>query len=411
MENIVIDKPYSFVPPVRSRFWPAIFRPLLRPYLSKTYGVTSVEITGIDTLRDAVAQRASIVLMPNHCRPSDPTVVTVLGAAAGTPVFTMASWHLFMGNRLQAWVLRRLGGFSVYREGLDRAAIKCAIELLVDPQRPLVIFPEGIITRANDRLGAFMDGPAFIARSAAKQRAKSQPGARTLLVPVALRYHFLGRLEESVAPVLDRIETRLTWTPRPELPLIDRLQRTGSAILGLKELELVGEVRSGGISERLARLVDEILVPFEEEWKIKKRESDVPARVRGLRAAILPDMVEGGITDAERERRWGQLARLYLVQQLALFPAGYLAGNPTKERVLETVERLEEDLTDVATVHRPITVAVRVGEPIEVTPDAAPAALTKEARVRIATLLGVLSENEVRTDNPPARARTEQEER
>ena len=55
----------------------------------------------------------------------------------------------------------------------------------------LVIFPEGIITRTNDCLGALIEGTAFIARSAAKQRAKSEPGARTLLVPVALRYRFL----------------------------------------------------------------------------------------------------------------------------------------------------------------------------------------------------------------------------
>ena len=92
----------------------------------------------------------------------------------------------------------------------------------------------------------------------------------------------------------------------------------------------------------------------------------MPWRVRALRAAILPDLVEGGITDAERDRRWRQLARLYLAQQLSLYPAGYLEGSPSIERVLETVERLEEDLTDVATVHRPLAVTVHVGEPIEV---------------------------------------------
>ena len=121
----------------------------------------------------------------------------------------MASWHLFMGGRSQAWLLRRIGAFSVYREGLDRTAIKAAIELLAEARRPLVVFPEGIVTRANDRLAALNEGAGFIARSAAKQRAKAEPAARTLIVPVALRYRFLGRLEQSVAPVLDRIETRL----------------------------------------------------------------------------------------------------------------------------------------------------------------------------------------------------------
>jgi hypothetical protein len=212
----------------------------------------------------------------------------------------------------------------------------------------------------------------------------------------APRYRFLGRLDESAHPVIDRIETRLTWEPRRQLPLIERLQRVGNAILGLKELELVGEVRPGGLNDRLARLIDDILAPLEAEWKIKRRESDVPGRVRGLRAAILPDMVEGGITDPERERRWRQLARLYLAQQLSLYPAGYLEGSPSVERVLETVERLEEDLTDVATVHRPLAVTVQVGEPIDVAAgDQAPAALMKEVRMQIETLLGI--ENETRT--------------
>ena len=56
-------------------------------------------------------------------------VVTLLGAEAGTPLYAMASWHVFMGRRSEAWLLRRLGAFSVYREGLDRTAIRTAIDL------------------------------------------------------------------------------------------------------------------------------------------------------------------------------------------------------------------------------------------------------------------------------------------
>jgi hypothetical protein len=319
-------------------------------------------------------------------------VVAVLGAQAGTALYTMASWHQFMDGRFKAWLLRRIGAFSVHREGLDRTAIKTGIELLVEARRPLVIFPEGIITRSNDRLGALYEGPAFIARTAAKERARSEPEARTLLFPVALRYRFLGRLDKIAAPVLDRIETQLTWTPRPDVSLIDRLRRAGNAILGLKELELVGEFRHETIAERLARLVDDIVRPLEAEWKVKQGESYVPARVRALRTAILPELVEGELSDAERDRRWDQLGRLNLAQRLSLYPPGYLEGHPSTERVLETVERLEEDLTDVATVHRPFAVTVSIGEPITVTSDGPrPAALTNEIRDRMESLLGIRS--------------------
>ncbi len=150
-----------------------VFQPLLQPIMAHVWGVTTVEILGIESLRSALRERASVLLVPNHCRPCDATVVALLGARAGTPLYTMASWHQFMGRRWEAWLLRRLGAFSVYREGLDRTAIRTAIELLVEARRPLVIFPEGIITRSNDRLGAFYEGPAFIAHSAAKQCART----------------------------------------------------------------------------------------------------------------------------------------------------------------------------------------------------------------------------------------------
>jgi len=100
--------------------------------------------------------------------------------------------------------------------------------------------------------------------------------------------------------------------------------------------------------------------------------------------------VEGGISDAERDRRWDQLTRLNLAQRLSLYPPGYLEGQPSTERVLETIERLEEDLTDVATVHRPIAVTVPLGEPLVVTAlGPRPAALTNDLRDRIENLLDI----------------------
>src|SRR5262249_62166649 len=78
-------------------------------------------------------------------------------------------------------------------------------------------------------------------------------------------------------------------------------------------------------------------------------------------------LVEGRLTEAER-RRWRHLADCYFAQQLACYPVGYLDGTPTVERILETVERYEEDLTDVARVHRPMRVVVQVGEALEVSP-------------------------------------------
>jgi hypothetical protein len=110
----------------------------------------------------------------------------------------------------------------------------------------------------------------------------------------------------------------------------------------------------------------------------------------------LPELVEGRLSDAENDRRSDQLARLYLAQRLSLYPPGYLEGDPSTERVLETVERLEEDLTDVATVPKPLAVTVSVGEPLAVTPNGPrPAALTNDVRDRIETLLDTRSASDL----------------
>ena len=91
-------------------------------------------------------------------------------------------------------------------------------------------------------------------------------------------------------------------------------------------------------------------------------------QIKRLRTAILPDMVHGELTEEERARRWRQLADLYFAQQLHCYSGNYLAAEPTPERLLETVERYEEDLTDAARPHPPIHAVISVGEGIEVAP-------------------------------------------
>jgi len=368
LQNIIIDRPYEFVPPDYGTVWAHLLgRCLLPHYLRSSHGVESYELIGVERLRASVEARHGILLTPNHCRPCDPMVLYPLGLAVGAPIHIMASWHLFMASRFQRWVLQHVGVFSVYREGMDRDALKCAIQILVDARRPLVLFPEGVISRSNDRLNHLMDGTIFIARNAAKQRAEHSPG-KVVLHPVAIRYFFLGNIERTLEPVLEEIERRLSWRPQSGKAMKDRIVKVGEALLTLKELEYQEKPQEGEIPARVARLMDHILVPLEQEWLKGKREDGILGRVKALRAAILPEMVAEKVDEAERNRRWQQLADIYLAQQLSNYPPDYFKPEPTVERLLETVERFEEDLTDRVRVYRPIHAAIEVGEAIEVPP-------------------------------------------
>ena len=368
MQNVVIDKPYRFVPPRHGDFWPTLMRGYMPFYLRKYHGIEGYEFFGLDRLKASRAAGHGIMLAPNHCRPCDPMVLGLMTATFSQPLYIMASWHLFMQGRLLPWLLPRLGVFSVHREGLDREALKCAVQILVDARRPLVVFPEGAISRTSDRLNPLMDGTAFIARTAAKQRTEQSPPGKVVIHPVGIRYSFRGDVARALTPVLEDIERRLSWHPQSHRPLVERIVKVGDALLTLKELEYAEQPQAGTLAQRISALMDQLLVPLEKEWLKGKREGNVTARVKALRTAILPDMVSGDIAEDERARRWRQLTDVCLAQQLFFYPPDYFSTPPTPEQLLETVERFEEDLTDKVRVHRPIHAAIEVGEAIEVSP-------------------------------------------
>jgi len=370
MQNIIVEKPYRFIPPYRSTLWPAVFRAIrLHAYLLRTReGVVAHEVRHIERLRASLAQRDAILITPNHPRTADPIAMGWLAVEAPCFFYVMASWHLFQESWLAGWAIRATGGFSVNREGVDRQAINMAIDLLASGERPLIIFPEGATTRTADCLQALLDGVAFIARAAAKKRAKQQPPGRVVVHPVAVKYFFGGDIRRAVDDVLTDIEQRLTWRPQRQLPLTERILKVGSALLSLKEIEYFGEPHSGTFAERLARLIDRLLGPLEVEWLGGVQSGPVIPRVRNLRTKILPEMVEGKVTPEERTRRWQQLADIYLAQQLATYPPGYLV-RPTVDRILEIVEKFEEDITDKARLHGHLKVVLDVGEALPVSPE------------------------------------------
>lgn len=369
MQNIVIDKPYVPVPPNRSRIWLPMLRIYLPHMLRKNYGIVNVNVNHANRLQASLNAGHGIVLAPNHCRDEDPLVVGMLTRHVKTYVFIMASWHLFMQSKFQSFVMPRAGAFSIYREGIDRWAINTSVDILANAERPLIMFPEGFISRTNDQLNELMEGVSSIARLAAKRRAKINPPGKVVVHPVAVRYRFLGDITAASCKVLEEIETRLSWAVQDQMPLEQRIYKVGEALLTLKELEYEGKPRSGTMGERVEQLIETILAPLENEWADSKHDGTVNARVKRLRSAVLPDMVKGTIDETERKRRWKHLADVYLAMQLCHYPPDYLKANPTPARMFETIERFEEDLTDKVRVHGPMEATITVGEAIEVSPN------------------------------------------
>lgn len=364
MPALVSDQIYQFTAPLESRFWPWFMGVAIRHAMPYVWGIESVEIRGAERLRRSIDAKHGILIAPNHCRPCDPMVLTALANELGVPPYIMASGHLFRNPRLR-WILPRVGAFSVNREGMDRESLKCATHLLSEAKRPLVVFPEGVITRTNDRVIHLQDGVAFLARQAAKMMQKKE--GKVVIHPLAIRYRHVGKDLSSMVTVIDRMERRFGWQPTQQ-SIQQRLVRLGHGLLSLKEIEYFGIAQQGSVEERLTRFMDRVLLPMEREFLVGKAEGSVVMRVKNLRKALLPGMVGGELEDEERERRWKLLFDLEVAQQAYHFPPDYIAQNPSTERLMETVERYEEALGLKPVVHRPMQAVLTVGEAIEVGP-------------------------------------------
>jgi 1-acyl-sn-glycerol-3-phosphate acyltransferase len=404
MQNIIVERPYKFVPPHRGTWWPTVIArmQLFAPHLRKVDGVVDYELRNVERLRASIAAGHGILLTPNHSRNADPLVMGWLVRETPCFVYAMASWHLFNQDRFMTWAIPKMGGFSINREGVDRQALNMAVDVLAEADRPLVIFPEGAVTRTNDKLHTMLDGVAFIARTAAKRRARENPDHRVVVHPVALKYLFGGDIHEQAGEVLGEIEKRLTWPPQTGRPLLDRIEFVGRGLLTLKELQYFGEPQSGKTGERMLRLTERLLGPLEEEWLGEVKTGAVVPRVKAIRMKVMPEMARGELDEAERKRRWSQLEDSYLAQQISCYPADYL-NLPTVDRFLETVERFEEDVTDKVRVHGNLKVVIDIGEPIVVSTTRDKKAeedpLMVEIRERLQGMLDLLAQ-ESRLLNP-----------
>jgi hypothetical protein len=251
-----------------------------------------------------------------------------------------------------------------------------AMGLLADGT-PLVIYPEGEIYHHHERLDPLHEGVASILLKAA---GRLPDGKGAWLVPVGIRFRHDPSVEATFPDRLSRLEDRIGWTPRPSMAVDERIIRLGTGILGLKEVEFLGEAGQGALQERLTRLCESLLAEVEERRGSDPKSVTAPERVRAQRYRIRRRLLDANKPPGGKERLelLDDLDRVFTALQAHSYIGDYLLADPTLDRQAETMMKLEEDLFDFPKYPSPRVAKVTASEPIDVSGMLASGELSKK---------------------------------
>ena len=335
-------EPYQFIAPFHSTFWVRLSRGMILRTLRKKQGIIRFACTGQEHLRDSLDKKAGILLTPNHSRWPDPMVVgTVLSQQFDEYPYYVASYHLFRKSKITKWMLNRLGGYSIFREGADREAIRATSQLLADGKRPVVLFPEGTWFRQNDLVGPLQDGLSLITRQATRQTERP-----VVIHPVAVKYWLLEDVSSAMLTRLAALERRIGWHAQTSLDVVERLAKLGGALLALKEIEFLGHTQTGDLDARIRDLTLSQVERLERSLLGRPFDGWTLERIRRVRQhltrLLLEKAGEAGTIRAIKK----DLGDLLFCENLSAQSLAYVRERPSQERVAETIQRIEEALTD-----------------------------------------------------------------
>ena len=370
------------------RFW----TPLRKALEFRMERLVSIEVKNPDVLEGLISDNIGVMLTPNHSSHADPFAVYGISDVVNCPMYFMVAWEVYgKASWLKRLGLSHHGCFSVDREGTDMRALRQAMEILQQAKFPLVVFPEGEIYHINERITPFREGAASIALMAA--RKSTRPVA---CLPVGVRYYYVEDPTSELLEVMNQLEIKLFWRPRPDLSLPDRIYRIAEGILALKELEYTGQVASTSIPERLHQLSDLVLKTVEQRHEIEPQSGTIPERIKEARRRIIKKYAE-----AEQQTDSNFLIKplekdlddLYLVVQLFSYPGDYVREKPSLERIAETIDKFEEDGLGFTQPRRRGTrkAIIEFGEPVVLEPGKKtrlkPAELTHQIEEQVQSLL------------------------
>jgi 1-acyl-sn-glycerol-3-phosphate acyltransferase len=397
-------KPPRWWEPKLHPLWVRVSRAYRWRQLRVGQQIVEIDCRNADVMKRAVDDGKGVLITPNHSAHYDSAALYVAADRVDQPLYFMTAWQVFgMSNAFEKWAMQRLGCFSIDREGNDRQAFKQAIQVLQNEPHPLVIFPEGDIYHTADYVTPFREGAVAIAMSAAKRAERPVE-----IFPCGVKFTYIDDPTEQLLELTARLEERLYLRIGSNMPLPERIHRLAEAALALKELDYFGFTEKGRVRDRIQGLIERILVRVEKRHDLPS-QGNTPERVKALRQKIIeraaksnsenvsdpntgnpdtgnPDTGDDTsnsesasptlsvdraspsvLLDDSKSTFESDMTDLFFVMQLYSYRGDYLLGDPSIERIAETLDKFEEDILglDLPTVRGRRRVAMKFGDPIE----------------------------------------------
>lgn len=364
----------SFYPPLPNSFL-INFAQFIAPVVTRY--IFQFELL-IDRKSTETIQRLSdrrLLLLPNHPTFQDPIVMFALSGKLNQKFYYLSAYELFQG--FMTGIFQGLGVYSIRRGLVDRPSIAQTIEILTQQNSRLVVFPEGGCSFQNDTVMPFRAGAVQIAFQAMSKLAKQGEIPDLYALPVSIKYRYTQDMQRVIHQILHRLETALSIEPNGSD--YDRLRAIAQQVLVRMEREYgTHSLTKDKLSwdERISLLRTHILESCEQQLGISANPREA-LRERTYKIEYVlktqADALESETTP-ETETTTGDRATKYTlieksIKRLLNFDAiydGYVAENPTPERFLDTLTRLEREVFDIdkppAKGYR--QARIKLGEPI-----------------------------------------------
>lgn len=391
------DAPYQFFPAKPSPFIISLARWGNRKFSlpGSENQVAEIKVTGeIEKLEEHKKRESSRLLyIANHPTHGDPYVMLEVQRQLGVKSCFMAAYDVFLRSKLKAWVMQRVGAFSIDRETSDRKAISMAGDILQAGDYGLTIFPEGNVHLTNDLVTPFLEGASFIASRTQKSLGTD---ANVIAIPISLKYSYIEDIRPKVQESIDHLAAAVKDTYDRNASVTEELMRIGSKLLVrnlaqrgyLTKEEQQETLESDSLSQTLLDSAERIVSGLEPKMDISPKSSDsIQDRVKRIRSNI-----HKILSDPEKEidhrsaQGWADEA--LLVIRILGYVTPYIRDNPSLDRIAETVEKLNEDLHNrIFFPEGNRSVIAHIGSPINVAKLLAEHAKPREAMSALTTTL------------------------